>query len=95
MNYDAWRPFISKFVAPLIGLAATWLNSKYGILFDDAEQNQIVVHLVDLVIFAISTGVSSVGINKFVNPGNAASSHLAAAEHQEVKDIKAAEAETK
>lgn len=89
MSYDSWRPFIAKFIAPLIGLCITYLNKKFGIEFSDAEQAQVLASLVDLVVFAISTGVSAVAINKHVNPGNAASSHLALQEKREVAEIKA------
>lgn len=87
-NFDAWRPFIAKFLAPIIGLCVTYLNKRFGIVFTDAETQQVLASLVDLVVFAISTGVSSVGINKVVNPGNAASSHLAAREKYEAETIK-------
>jgi hypothetical protein len=87
-NFDAWRPFIAKFIAPLIGFCFTYLNKRFGIVFSDAETGQLLTSLVDLVVFAISTGVSAVGINKVVNPGNAASSHLAAVEKEEAKAIK-------
>lgn len=88
MNFDAWRPFIAKFIAPLIGFAITYLKHRFGIEFNDAEQAQVLNALTDLVVFAISTGISSVGINKVVNPGNAASSHLAAQEKSEAENIK-------
>ena len=95
MNFDAWRPFIAKFVAPLMGLCITYLNKKFGIVFSDAETQQVLTSLVDLVVFSISTGVTAVGINKVVNPGNAASSHLAAVEKVESQEIKASTAEYK
>jgi hypothetical protein len=91
MNFDAWRPFIAKFIAPLVGFAVTWLNKKFGIELGQDDQNQALVALVDFVVFAISTGLAGVGINKVVNPGNAASSHLAAVEKSEVEQIKRSE----
>lgn len=88
MNLDSWRPFIAKFIAPIIGFCVTYLNKRFGIAFTDAETQQVLASLVDLVVFSISTGISAVAINKKVNPGNAASAHLAAAEKQEVTDMK-------
>jgi len=91
MNFDAWRPFIAKFLAPLVGFAVTWLKNKWGIDFGVDESNQVLNALVDLVVFSISTGATGVGINKIVNPGNAASSHLAAQEKAETEQIKRSE----
>jgi hypothetical protein len=89
ISADFWRPFLAKFLAPFVGFALTYLNKRLGILFSDAEAGVLVASLVDLVIFAITTGATAVGINKFVNPGNAASSHLASAEKVESQLIKA------
>jgi hypothetical protein len=89
VSADFWRPFLAKFVAPLVGLLFTIINKKYGIEFSQTETDLLVASLVDMVVFAISTGVTAVGINKFVNPGNAASSHLASAEKVESQLIKA------
>ncbi len=91
MSFDSYRPFIAKLLAPFIGLAVTALNKKFGFGFTDSDTAQALTSLTDLVIFALSTGLSGVLINKKVNPGNAASSHLAGAEVQEAKDIKANE----
>jgi hypothetical protein len=89
ISADFWRPFLAKFIAPLVGFAITFLNKRYGIAFSDAEAGVLVASLVDLVIFSITTGATAVGINKYVNPGNAASSHLASAEKVESQLIKA------
>lgn len=91
MNYDTWRPFIAKFLAPLIGFVATLLKHKLGIEFSDAETSQVLTSLTDLVVFSISTGVAAVFVNKQVNPGNAASSHLAGKEATESQIIKVQE----
>ena len=88
MNYDTLRPFIAKFLAPLIGLAVTWINKRFGIVFTDAETQQVLASLVDLVVFSISTGFAGVLINKKVNPGNAASAHLAGKESSEATVLK-------
>lgn len=76
LNFDTWRPFIAKFIAPLIGFVVTYLNKRFGIVFSDAESAQVVASLVDLVVFAMATGISAVAINKKVNPANAASTEL-------------------
>lgn len=83
IDFDTLRPFIAKFIAPFIGLAITYLNKRYGMEFNDNDAAQAIASLVDLVVFSIATGVSAVTINKKVNPGNAASSHLAAVEKTE------------
>lgn len=89
MSFDSYRPFIAKALAPFIGLAITALNKKYGFGFTETDQMQALTSLVDLVVFALSTGLSGVMINKKVNPGNAASAHLAGAEKAETQAIKA------
>lgn len=88
MNFDTWRPIIAKIIAPFVGLAVTWLNKKYGITFGHSDVQQAVAGLTDLVVFALSTGLTSVGINKIVNPGNAASAHLASREKSEAETLK-------
>jgi hypothetical protein len=88
MNFDAWRPFIAKLLAPLIGGIALWIKGKIGADFGVDEQNVVTQGIVDFIVFAITAGASGVGINKFVNPGNAASSHLAAVEKAETEQIK-------
>lgn len=88
MSIDFWRPFIAKILAPFIGFAVTYLNKKYGIVFSDADTAGLVAQITDLLVFAVSTGITAVGINKWANPGNAASSHLAAAEKAESQEIK-------
>lgn len=95
MNYDAARPFIAKFIAPLIGFAVTFINKKYGIVFTDAETQQLLASLVDLVVFSIVTGVTAVGINKKVNPANAATSQLAVAGKEINEDEKRLQLATK
>lgn len=85
MNFDTFRPLIAKSIAPFIGLLVTALNKKYGFTFTNADLQP----LIDLVIFALTAGLSGVFINKKVNPGNAASSHLAGAEVAEARAIKA------
>lgn len=88
MDFDKYRPFVAKIVAPLIGALVTILNKKYGFVFSDPDIQQAVGLAVDFVIFAVSTGVTAVTINKGVNPGNAASSHLAGREKEEAESIK-------
>jgi hypothetical protein len=95
MNFDAARPFIAKFVAPLIGFVITYLNKKFGIAFSDAETAQLVASLVDLVVFAMATGISAVAINKRVNPANAATTPLAVAGKEINEDEKRLQQATK
>lgn len=88
MSSDFWRPFLAKIIAPFVGFAATWLKHKYNIDFGVDEQNQVVLQLTDLLVFAITTGLAAVAINKKANPGNAASAHLAAREKHEAVVLK-------
>ncbi len=89
MNIDSYRPFIAKVIAPFIGLAVTAVNKKYGFVLDDSVVGMAVAALTDIIVFSLSTGLSGVLINKKVNPGNAASAHLAAREKSEAETIKA------
>lgn len=94
MNFDTIRPYLAKFLAPICGALITgfiaWLKSRWGIEVNlsSAELNALVTQLGELATFAISTGISAVTINKVVNPGNAASSHLASEEKAESKQLK-------
>ena len=65
-----------------------YLKHRWNIDFGVDEVSQVVSGTTDLIVFAITSGASGVGINKVVNPGNAASSHLAVMEKREVQDIK-------
>jgi hypothetical protein len=95
MNFDAWRPFIAKILAPIIGAIITtfvlWLKTRWNITVElsSAELTDIVKNTINLIVFAVSTGVSAVTLNKRVNPGNAASSHLAVVEKRQSEEIKA------
>lgn len=93
-SFDALRPFIAKLLGPIFGAIIggfiLWLKVRWGIHvdLDNAQVSALADQLVNLVIVMISTGISSVFVNKKVNPGNAASSHLAAEEKEESKLLK-------
>lgn len=95
MNLDSWRPFIAKILGPIIGAVIAsfilWLKARWNVevSLSSQEMTELINHTIDMMIFAISAGVSAVTLNKKVNPGNAASSHLAAREKYEVQVIKA------
>ncbi len=76
MTFDTYRPFIAKLLAPFIGLLVTALNRRYGIEFDQSVVGLAVSSLTDLVVFAVTTGIAAVGINKKINPANAASTEM-------------------
>ena len=99
MNFNALRPFIAPAIAPFIGAALAWLANHYGIVYTPEQQHQISEGIVTgiLMLFATSASAAAVvkvAMNKKLNPGNAASTHLAAAEKNEVQQLKAAEAQT-
>lgn len=93
-TFDAFRPFISKFLGPILGAIISgfilWLKMRWHITVDiiDVQLASLVDQLVNLVIVMISTGVSAVFVNKKFNPGNAHSSQLAAEEKEESKNLK-------
>jgi hypothetical protein len=84
---DALRPYLARALAILVA----WLVAHFGLAMaiDNAEQQKLVSNIVDLVIeilgiYAATHRLSS----KIFNPGDAASSHLAAAEKVETLDLK-------
>jgi Mn2+/Fe2+ NRAMP family transporter len=102
MNFDfnAFRPYLAKFFAPIVGAIITgfisYLKARWHIEVDlsSVELNQLVSMLGELVTFAITTGITAVTINKVVNPGNAASKHLATEEKAESNLLKGAQTRT-
>lgn len=91
MNFDfnSLRPFLMVFIAPWTPLFFAWLNHKFGVIYSEEQQRQLVSLAIDFGGFAMIAGIAKVAGNKHVNPGNAASSHLASVEKREAEDIKA------
>jgi uncharacterized membrane protein (DUF441 family) len=84
---DALRPFFSRIAAALVALAVTWLAAK-GIDLDQDTQSNL-RQLVETTIYVIVYAISHRAIDKRVNPGDAAGSHLAVAEKHESAVLKA------
>ncbi|HXG69473.1 MAG TPA: hypothetical protein VNJ04_02550 [Gemmatimonadaceae bacterium] len=88
---DALRPFFSRLIAPAITALLAILATKFGIDFG-ADAAQHLTAYATVIAFAVFTAVNGVFhrvIDKKVNPGDAASSHLAGAEKTESKQLKA------
>jgi uncharacterized membrane protein (DUF441 family) len=84
---DALRPFFSRIAAALVALLITWLTAKGINLDQDTQSNlrQLIETTIYIIVYAISHRV----IDKRVNPGDAAGSHLAVSEKQESAVLKA------
>jgi hypothetical protein len=96
MGFNALRPFIAPAIAPFIGAFLAYLANRFGIQYTPEQQAQISEGVVTaiLALFATAaslTGIAKVAMNRKLNPGNAASSGLAAREKHEanVLDAKA------
>src|SRR5687768_7037823 len=80
---DQIRPFVSKILGPILGAFFTWIATRYGIIIDEDTQTEIIFG-----VAAAFSGIIAVVINKFINPGNAASAPLAAMEKDQLKVMK-------
>lgn len=81
----------SRVIGAWVAAAAVYLSSKFGIVLDDNAQEQIMAGAI-AVAFALAQTIYAIVhrvIDKRVNPGDAASSHLAAVEKQETTRLKA------
>lgn len=85
------RPIVSRIIGSLVAAVALYLSSKLGIVLDDNAQEQIIAGgvAVALALFQIVYAIAHRVIDKRVNPGDAASSHLAVAEKSETATLKA------
>lgn len=92
MNFDSLRPFLSRFLASLFATLITWLLSR-GIDLGKDAAGQLTEVATTLLIgaFTLFYGVLHRTIDKKVNPGDAASSHLATVEKAEAVTLKASE----
>jgi hypothetical protein len=84
---DTLRPYISRIIAGWVAALVVYLNTKYGISLDGDTQAAILT--VSLGIFTTIYSIAHRLIDKKVNPGDAASSHLAAQEQTEAQGLKA------
>lgn len=88
---DAIRPFLARIVASLIVALAGWLTTHWGVDFTGLDSKELAENLVEwmlpllLVVYSLVHRV----LNKWINPGDAASGHLAGVEKLETKNLKA------
>lgn len=84
------RPYLSRIIAPIITYILAWLAGKTGIVFDSDATKTLTegAILIIVPILLVVNGVIHKTLDKYFNPGDAASSHLAAAEKMEVEAIK-------
>jgi hypothetical protein len=90
------RPFLAAILAPIL-LSLAGQAAAHGITITDAQVHEAVDYLVTWVI-PIMAGLSVVirrVIDKWANPGNAASSHVAAVEKELSVDLKRSEKSAK
>lgn len=85
--------FIARIVAAWVAGIAGWLMVKFGIGISPEDQTNFTTHLVGVIIPTIFTiyGIAHKLLSKHTNPGDAASSHLAAREDTETAQLKAME----
>jgi uncharacterized membrane protein (DUF441 family) len=83
----ALRPFVSRIAAALVALLITWLAAK-GINLDQDTQSNLKL-LVETTIYIVVYAISHRLVDKQINPGDAAGSHLAMAEKAESTALKA------
>lgn len=87
---DFLRPFASRILASLIAAIAAYLAQRWGITLDADTQAGLLS--VTLGIFGVVYGLVHRVLDKSVNPGDAASSHMAVQEKIETAEIKRASA---
>jgi hypothetical protein len=92
--FDSLRPFLSRWVGSLVGVGAAWLVAKYGFNVNQQTQHDVAEVLVLLITTLVVRDSTHRAIDKKVNPGDAASMHLAVAEKAESAAIKADERAT-
>lgn len=86
-----FRPMLSRVVGAWVAALAVWLSAKLGIVLDDNAQEQIIAGAI-AVAFALAQTVYAIvhrSLDKRLNPGDAASSHLADKEKTETARLKA------
>ena len=90
MSYDTLRPYLSRILAPMITFILAYLARKFGLVFDENTGKVITegaVLMIIPVLLAVN-GIAHKTLDKWFNPGDAASSHLAGQEKIEVNRMK-------
>jgi uncharacterized membrane protein len=83
---DFLRPFLSRIIAGWVAAFVAYLSTKFGVTLDAETQAGILAVL--LGIFTTVYSIVHRVLDKKINPGDAASSHLAAKEQVEVAALK-------
>jgi hypothetical protein len=85
-------PYISRIVAALVGWALLQLGARYGVIVSSETQAQIVEVISNAVLgFTMIYLGAHKTLDKWINPGDAASSHLGASEKIVARNLKATE----
>lgn len=85
------RPILSRVLASWIAAIAIWLAAHYNVVLDETAQQQLAAGFLAM-LFAIGQTVYAVVhrvADKKLNPGDAASNHLADKESTEAAVLKA------
>ena len=89
-------PFLGRLVAIFLGWVFGHLADRYHIFVSTEQQAQLADMIVNVIAgFLTVYAVSHKWLNKFINPGDAASSHVAAAEKNEATVLKFRDSRTK
>ena len=75
---DILKIVLGRIIAAILAGFFTWLASKYNIIFTDAEKAQITTGVISLAltIFMILYAIFHKTIDRWLNPGDAASKML-------------------
>lgn len=93
MIWNFVRPMLSRVIGAWVAALAVWLTAKFGVAVDDSQQEQVIAGAL-AVTFALGQTVYAIVhrlVDKRVNPGDAASGHLATVEAKETAKLKADE----
>lgn len=80
---DSLRPYLARLLAAVVPALIGWLCGKLGVKLDPTVVAELNTATVALLLY----GISHTTLNKKMNPGDAASSKLAAVEKQETQEL--------
>lgn len=82
-------PYVSRIIAAIIGWILLQVGARYGIIVSSEAQAQLVEIVSNAVLgFLLIYVGSHKTLDKWLNPGDAASSHLGAVEKAETSELK-------
>lgn len=82
-------PFLGRIIAIIVGWAAAQLAVRFGFQVDSATQAQLVEHIVNIVVLLLGVyAMSHKWLNKWINPGDAASSNITKVEKAQAERLK-------